>query len=88
MRMLPPSRSMSSSLNPMEQSPMPSPIHVGGSHEHFDTSGGVEDPEWEEYDPDLAEEVIEDPPPKHLTNELNGLQEKGEDFLQMDQQDP
>ncbi|KAF6171995.1 hypothetical protein GIB67_029413 [Kingdonia uniflora] len=38
--MLPPSRSMSSSLNPMEQSPIPSPIHVGGSHEHFDTSGG------------------------------------------------
>ncbi|KAF6166484.1 hypothetical protein GIB67_038221 [Kingdonia uniflora] len=38
--MLPPSRSMSSSLNPMEQSPIPSPIHVGGSHEHFDTLGG------------------------------------------------
>ncbi|KAF6141119.1 hypothetical protein GIB67_006564, partial [Kingdonia uniflora] len=38
--MLPPSRSMSSSLNHMEQSPIPSPIHVGGSHEHFDTSGG------------------------------------------------
>ncbi|KAF6144804.1 hypothetical protein GIB67_038903 [Kingdonia uniflora] len=39
-RMLPPSRSMSSSSNPMEQSPIPSPIHAGGSHEHFDTSGG------------------------------------------------
>ncbi|KAF6172809.1 hypothetical protein GIB67_034661 [Kingdonia uniflora] len=39
-RMLPPSRSMSSSLNPMEQSPIPSPIHIGGSHEHFDTSDG------------------------------------------------
>ncbi|KAF6155555.1 hypothetical protein GIB67_004549 [Kingdonia uniflora] len=38
--MLPPSRSMSSLLNSMEQSPIPSPIHVGGSHEHFDTSGG------------------------------------------------
>ncbi|KAF6147985.1 hypothetical protein GIB67_024160 [Kingdonia uniflora] len=38
--MLPPLRSMSSSLNPMEQSPIPSPIHVGGSHKHFDTSGG------------------------------------------------
>ncbi|KAF6160256.1 hypothetical protein GIB67_019025 [Kingdonia uniflora] len=37
---LPPSRSMSSLLNPVEQSPIPSPIHVGGSHEHFDTSGG------------------------------------------------
>ncbi|KAF6158200.1 hypothetical protein GIB67_014994 [Kingdonia uniflora] len=31
---------MSSSLNPMEQSPIPSPIHVGGSHENFDTSDG------------------------------------------------
>ncbi|KAF6164745.1 hypothetical protein GIB67_040997 [Kingdonia uniflora] len=40
MWMLPPLRSMSSLLNPMEQSPIPSPIHVGGSHEHFDTSGG------------------------------------------------
>ncbi|KAF6154759.1 hypothetical protein GIB67_032371 [Kingdonia uniflora] len=39
-RMLPPSRSMSSSLNPMEQLLIPSPIHVGGSHEHFETSGG------------------------------------------------
>ncbi|KAF6165422.1 hypothetical protein GIB67_017904 [Kingdonia uniflora] len=37
--MLPPSQSMSSSLNPMVQSPIPSPIHVGRSHEHFDTSG-------------------------------------------------
>ncbi|KAF6174985.1 hypothetical protein GIB67_026473 [Kingdonia uniflora] len=37
--MLPPSRSMTSLLNPMRQSPIPSPIHVGVSHEHFDTSG-------------------------------------------------
>ncbi|KAF6157115.1 hypothetical protein GIB67_041576 [Kingdonia uniflora] len=36
--MLPPSQSMSSSSNPMKQLPIPSPIHVGGSHEHFDTS--------------------------------------------------
>ncbi|KAF6169346.1 hypothetical protein GIB67_016516 [Kingdonia uniflora] len=40
LRMLPPSRSMSSSLNPIEQSPIPSPIHVGGSYEHFNTLGG------------------------------------------------
>ncbi|KAF6176854.1 hypothetical protein GIB67_026541 [Kingdonia uniflora] len=40
--MLPPSRSMSSSLNPMEQSPIPSPIHVGGSHKHFNTLDGEE----------------------------------------------
>ncbi|KAF6153921.1 hypothetical protein GIB67_023698 [Kingdonia uniflora] len=37
--MLPLSQSMSSSLNPIEQSHIPSPIHVGGSHEHFDTLG-------------------------------------------------
>ncbi|KAF6149506.1 hypothetical protein GIB67_003654 [Kingdonia uniflora] len=41
-QMQPPSRSMSSSLNPMEQSFIPSPIHVGGPHEHFDTLGGEE----------------------------------------------
>ncbi|KAF6170988.1 hypothetical protein GIB67_014805 [Kingdonia uniflora] len=40
LRMLPPSRSMPSSLNPIEQLPIPSPIHVGGSHEHFNTLGG------------------------------------------------
>ncbi|KAF6163619.1 hypothetical protein GIB67_036079 [Kingdonia uniflora] len=38
--MLPPPRSTSSSSSPMEQLPIPLSIHVGGSHEHFDTSGG------------------------------------------------